>query len=272
MKHRSFFGEDTSLLGVFYQNAQYHQNHAHLLHRHEDVLELLYIYSGRGNYHVSNRLYEINAGDIVICQPGIMHGEYTLHDTSSVETYCCSYSVPNGFSPPLQIPIVSMQTFRPAMDNLMPEIYRIFTSPGKRGIAQQLALSVAYMVREEYEELERDTGFSAMQKRDSLVRAIGSYIDAHYCDDLSLQEISEAVHSSPSTVSHSFKKETGFSPMQYVTQRRIGEAQSMLAETDIPIKDIEEKLGFLSSSHFIKMFKKYAATTPSEYRRNFRKR
>ena len=66
-----------------------------------------------------------------------------------------------------------------------------------------------------------------------------------------------------------FKKETGLSPIRYMMQRRMGEAQSLLMETSIPIQDIEDLPGFNSSAHFSKMFKKYVSVTPNEYRKHF---
>ncbi|MBR0288235.1 MAG: helix-turn-helix domain-containing protein, partial [Selenomonadaceae bacterium] len=65
------------------------------------------------------------------------------------------------------------------------------------------------------------------------------------------------------------KKETGLSPIQYMMQRRIGEAQSLLVETSLPIQEIEFRLGFNDSAHFSKMFKKHVGVTPKEYRKHF---
>ena len=44
---------------------------------------------------------------------------------------------------------------------------------------------------------------------------------------------------------------------------------SMLIETSKPIQDIGEELGFVSSAHFSKMFKKYVGITPKEYQNHF---
>ena len=57
--------------------------------------------------------------------------------------------------------------------------------------------------------------------------------------------------------------------MQYMMQRRIGEAQSLFVETSIPIQDIEYQLGLNDNAHFSKMFKQYVGVTPKEYRKHF---
>ena len=107
------------------------------------------------------------------------------------------------------------------------------------------------------------------QKREQLVYRILDYLNENFAEPLTLQKISAKFFISTSNLSHYFKRETGLSPMQYILQRRIGEAQSLLVETTLPIRDIEERLGFSDSAHFSKMFKKYVGVTPGEYRRHF---
>ena len=107
------------------------------------------------------------------------------------------------------------------------------------------------------------------QKNEALVRSITEYLDQHYTEPLSLEQIAVQMHISSSYLSHLFKRETGLSPIQYVIHRRIGEAQSLLMETDLPIHVIEEQLGFGSSCHLTTMFKKYVGIAPREYRKHF---
>lgn len=83
---------------------------------------------------------------------------------------------------------------------------------------------------------------SARQKREHLVYRILDYLNEHYAEPLSLNFICEKFFISALYLSHAFKKETGLSPMQYIMQRRIGKAQSLLVETSLPIQDIEDRL------------------------------
>mgnify|MGYP002224503495 CR=1 FL=1 len=53
-----------------------------------------------------------------------------------------------------------------------------------------------------------------------------------------------------------FKEETGFSPMQYVTRRRIGEAQNLLINTQLSITEIAANVGYNNSNYFQNVFKK----------------
>ena len=111
-----------------------------------------------------------------------------------------------------------------------------------------------------------------LKNRDELISQLKDYISEHFAEHLTLEKISEQFFISKSSLSHIFKKETGLSPIQYIIQRRIGEAQSLLVETSLQIQEIEFRLGFNDSAHFSKMFKKYVGVTPKEYRKHFSER
>ncbi|MBQ4405189.1 MAG: helix-turn-helix transcriptional regulator [Selenomonadaceae bacterium] len=168
-------------------------------------------------------------------------------------------------------PIISLGKENFVAD-LLPEIYKMFhAKKNYYEVCRHLALGIFFMLREKI--AERDENLTpTKQKRERLTYRIMDYINEHYAEPLTLKKISEAVYISEAHLSHCFKKDAGLSPMQYMMQRRIGEAQSKLIETSQPIQDIGEELGFVSSAHFSKMFKKYVGITPKEYRSHFSKR
>jgi len=92
------------------------------------------------------------------------------------------------------------------------------------------------------------------------------YIDENYSRKLSLAELGNVVHMSPSYLSHIFSKNTGFSLWDYVIARRIEQAKHLLLNTDRKILDIAFECGFQNSVHFNKCFRKQTGLTPSEYR------
>lgn len=60
--------DDIFLSGVFFVDKDYSRKHTHLLHKHQGILELLYVAQGEGRYTVGNREYAVHAGDLVICK------------------------------------------------------------------------------------------------------------------------------------------------------------------------------------------------------------
>lgn len=95
-----------------------------------------------------------------------------------------------------------------------------------------------------------------------LGRSIKEYIDEHYCEPLTMHQICTDLKLSESYVSHAFKDMLGYSPMQYVMRRKIGEAQTLLISTDYSITKIAQTVGYDSPSHFNQRFLKYVGISP----------
>ena len=102
----------------------------------------------------------------------------------------------------------------------------------------------------------------------SLARQVQEYIDHHFREPLTLQELGEALHASPYYLSHVFKESSGYSPMQYLTRRRIGEAQNLLVETDLPISRIAEEVGYDTQNYFNLQFSKHVGMPPRKFRQS----
>ena len=84
-----------------------------------------------------------------------------------------------------------------------------------------------------------------------------------------MQQMATALHVSPSYLSHACKEATGYSPLQYVLRRRIGEAQTLLITTDLPITRIAALVGYDNPSHFNTQFAKAVGMAPSTFRREY---
>jgi len=85
-----------------------------------------------------------------------------------------------------------------------------------------------------------------------------------------LDELSNNVGVSKYHLSRLFKKFTGYSPYEYLMNYRINESKKLLKTTNLPIYQIADRVGFNSSSHYIKIFKKNEEVTPLQFR-NYRR-
>lgn len=101
---------------------------------------------------------------------------------------------------------------------------------------------------------------------DSLVARVQHYIEQHFGESLAVEDLAGLVHMSASTLTRSFKRETGLSPIKYLIEIRIEKAKDLLKKSNIPITTIADRCGFSSSSHFATEFKKLTDVTPSEFR------
>lgn len=264
------------LSDVFFVDKTYAQKHAHMLHRHDCILELLYVADGESRYTVGGREYTVRTGDMVICNAGTIHGEipFQIH---SMQTYCCAFSgvrvgdlPPGCLIPEDACPVLDLRMYKKTVGNIMPDLYKLYKSSAENiEICRSLALSVFLMTRQALSKPTLPDAVPDQPKSRELVGRITAYLDHNYREPVSLEQIARQFHISPSHLSHLFKRETGYSPTQYLIHRRIGEAQSLLMETRLPIRQIVERLGFGSNCHLNALFKKYVGVSPREYRNHF---
>lgn len=99
-----------------------------------------------------------------------------------------------------------------------------------------------------------------------LVFDIQNYIETHLQEDLSLDFIAQKFYISKYYLSHCFRDIAGHTFKQHVILARISKAKDILLTTNIPISKISGLVGFQSTSHFIRIFKKYEHVSPLQYR------
>ena len=69
--------------------AEHSEAHARLQHRHEDMLELFYVAQGSGEYEVGRNAYQVQRGDMIVCNAGVLHGEEPTAKRK-ILSYCIS--------------------------------------------------------------------------------------------------------------------------------------------------------------------------------------
>ena len=99
-----------------------------------------------------------------------------------------------------------------------------------------------------------------------IARAI-NYINQHFTENITLDFIVDYSHMSKANFCLVFKKETGSTFLEYINNRRVAYAHSLLIETDMPIQRIAEKTGFSSTLHLDRVFKSIHGTTPRGIRK-----
>ncbi|WP_019534678.1 helix-turn-helix domain-containing protein [Paenibacillus ginsengihumi] len=94
-------------------------------------------------------------------------------------------------------------------------------------------------------------------------------IHTHYDTDITLEECAARLHYNAFYLSSVFKKETNQSFSDYLAAYRLNMAKKWLVETDIPIKDIAQKLRYNNPQNFIRSFRKQTDMTPGQYRSKY---
>ena len=99
-----------------------------------------------------------------------------------------------------------------------------------------------------------------------LLTDIANYVQKHLSEPVDIDALSKAMFISRTHLAVKFKKETGMTLTEFVLKEKIEEGKRLLRYTDKPISAIAAYLGFSSQSHFANVFKKYANSSPNEYR------
>ncbi|NLX64489.1 MAG: response regulator [Clostridiaceae bacterium] len=99
-----------------------------------------------------------------------------------------------------------------------------------------------------------------------LATAAKEYIDKHYNEEISLEDVSRAVNLSPQYFSRFFKQETGENFIDYLTQVRINKAIELLKDKNHSIKEVCFMIGYNDPNYFSRIFKKVTGYSPSEQR------
>jgi len=97
--------------------------------------------------------------------------------------------------------------------------------------------------------------------QNQLQRAI-EFINDNLDKELTLEAIAAETNFSPYYFARLFKRSTGLTPYQYVTQCRMKKAKSLLAKGNLAILEVGQQVGFHNQSHFSNVFRKFTGITP----------
>jgi AraC-like DNA-binding protein len=95
---------------------------------------------------------------------------------------------------------------------------------------------------------------------------LDSYIDANLNQKMLVRDLALLACMSPSHFFSVFREETGVTPNQYITRKRLEHAKYLLECTGLPLIDVSVQTGFSSQSAFAHVFKQYTDVTPRQYR------
>jgi len=95
------------------------------------------------------------------------------------------------------------------------------------------------------------------------------YIDTHFNQKITLKDLSDRTGLNACYLAVLFKKETGVTFGNYLTDYRVDVSKALLSKTDHSYSRIAYSLGFCSQSHFTQVFRKRTGLTPKQYRMKF---
>lgn len=106
---------------------------------------------------------------------------------------------------------------------------------------------------------------NAVYKRDAITTCL-NYIHAHIMEDITIEQLSNVTFLSPSHLTRTIRKRTGYSPIGYIKACRVNIAKGRLKLTNDSIEEIATRCGFHDSKYFSRVFKQETGLSPRQYR------
>lgn len=244
------------------------------LHRHDDRLELVFVSKGSGTYIIDGINYTTTDGDILIYNAGVLHDEHHMiaspHGES--EIFGCSIIGVNILGLPtnhLIKPHVCPKVHSGPHHQSIDALFSLLLSYSKQGkqfnklLVRHLLSSLLILIVDVAKQYDKPCEDKKLQKIGEQIKA---HLDEYYWDEVVLSQLAAQLNISPFYLSHTFKKYSGYTPLQYLTRRRIGEAQTLLLHSKHNLTQISQAVGFNNVTYFQHVFFKYVGITPRDYR------
>ncbi|WP_270335150.1 AraC family transcriptional regulator [Ligilactobacillus acidipiscis] len=241
------------------------------MHSHADIVELILLTSGKGNVFIGEQYFPAMKGDLLVYNSQVLHDELFKND--SVSLYCIGIAGlkekhirANALITDDEQPVVTTHKYYEPLFNLFKTCYELLEDRcvNFEKIVQHIFSAILLLLKSNLLNSQRKV---AVEQKVDLVQEIKRYMDQHFTADFKIKNLQRS--SSPISefyFAHKFKELYGYTPIEYIRRRRIGEAQTLLITTDKSITEIAFSVGFNSSSYFCTTFKKIVDLTPKQYR------
>ncbi len=263
---------------LYVSTAKYGGDWHSTLHTHA-CTEIFYVVGGSGKFNIEGKLLPVTTDDMVIVNPNVEHTEvsYNQRPLEYIVLGVEGLEYSAGEDADERWFMTNLQNAREALLHALREMLREieFKAVGYELICQDLleVLILRLMRHAGLQFLPTKTEHRKPGRKPSKeCAAVRHYIDNHFKENINLDMLSELVHVNKYYMVHSFTKEYGISPINYLISRRIEESKYLLSDTDHSLSQISHMLGFSSPSYFSQSFRRLEGMSPMEFRRSSRSR
>ncbi|NRT72744.1 AraC family ligand binding domain-containing protein [Clostridium beijerinckii] len=236
-------------------------NHFH------DYYVIGFIENGKRYLSCKNKQYIIETGDLIVFNPGDIHTCEQIDDRTL--DYRC-INIKKDVIKKITFEITGKEylpnfmefvLFRNELTSSLKELHLMIMEEEKNLKKEELFLFIIEQLIREY---SNPVSEMTIQEASAEIKTVCDYLENNYMENITLNQLSNLTGLSKYYLLHSFTKQKGISPYNYLQTIRIGKVKKMLEQGIAPI-DVAFKTGFTDQSHFTNFFKKLIGLTPKQY-------
>ncbi|GAB6168892.1 AraC family transcriptional regulator [Clostridium carnis] len=264
---------------LLYISKSKFENDWHSTAHFHPFTEIFFITNGKGSFHLDDTVVNVKQWDLIIINPNCLHTEKSVINDDPLEyivlgidnltlNFPDTYSLTDSENTKQPYKIMNLNSQKePVLNAFNLLINEIQKKEYNYELACKsiLTLFIINIIRSTTSNLFKE---EPQEKMNLECMKIKNYIDSHYSENITLDFLSDMSYMNKFHLAHTFTKQIGISPINYVINKRIDESKNLLSTTNYSIRDIASIVGFSNSSYFSQMFKKVTGDSPKSYRLN----
>jgi AraC-like DNA-binding protein len=255
----------TSVVELAHSKSQ----ETNVLHKHE-ATEILFIRDGNADFVLNDQTFKVNRGDLLLINSNMEHG-ILYSEVDHLKGFSLTFSklqldgLPKGsIIPSDALPVLKVREHHITLNKYIEDIHEEYQTNDLGSDEIISSLLKTLMIKILRILYSTNSGQNA-----SISDKVKKYIIENFNRDISLTELANVVFVNPYHLAHTFKDETGISPIQYLITHRIEVAKTMLLSTNLPIREIASNVGYPNANYFNLLFKKFTGHSPGKFRKKF---
>ncbi|MCE5168601.1 helix-turn-helix domain-containing protein [Paenibacillus profundus] len=242
------------------------------------TVALCYITKGSGTVLIDDTPHDIEPGACFMLQPG-MFIEASAAQDNDVHFFLLQYievklPVPernirikpadpqHGESRPIAFLVVAQVTVLSVLEQL--EQLMLERGHGAWLCGQAMLYELLYVLHSDYE--------SQKQNRNESIQRTIDFMEQRYMERVQVGKLPDMAGMTSSSYCRAFKRKTGMTPGEYLTNVRVQRAKDLLSMSHHSIKDVAQGVGFQDELYFSRVFKKSAGLSPTIYMKKYGQR
>ena len=168
--------------------------------------------------------------------------------------------------PDLQVTVLTgYRDFSYAQEAIRLGVTRFLLKPSKMDEINEALQTMTERLKKERPDTEEESAENS-RAGSFLVKQAVAYMETHYAEKLTLQEVADACYVSQWHLSKLLNRFTEQSFYDILNSQRVEAAKKLLADPRLRIGDIGEMVGYADPAHFARIFKKTTGMSANEYR------